>query len=259
MPEPSDLDLWRCTETTLRSTVVPALDDEVARTAAQRLVGVAVHARTRPPDPTGERVAELSAVLDALAENPLVFSEWPIVSNAPAAVMTAVARVLVAAVDDAGPTGDAVRAQLRSLAVRHVDDDLAVTNRLLDYLGAPFDDRFDEHALDGIRADVALAAEAGATVARRALERCLDGYRAATDVPIPLLEEAAAWLERRLVAAAAVAADDTFWAAFHQFARACAQLGCLVELAGPCPSPDLVIVGTAVQRTSLRRLAELIN
>lgn len=139
MPEPSDLELWHCVETTLRTVLLPSITDEWARTAAVHLVGLAGHAATRPDDRTAERAAELSCVMDQLAENPLVRSEWPIVSCAPEAVLTAVSRVLVAAVDDDGPAGDAIRQQLRTVVVRHVDDDLAVTGRLLPYFRGVLD------------------------------------------------------------------------------------------------------------------------
>ena len=143
------------------------------------------------------------------------------------------------------------------MVVRHVEDDLAVTERLLAYLGEPYDDRFDDLALQRTRHDVVASADGAADAARCEIDRWCDVYRRSSALPSPLLDEAAAWLRRRATAFPC-AADAPFWAAFHQFARACAQLACLVELGGPCPSPEQVIVGTAVQQMSMRRLAELI-
>lgn len=139
MAEPTDCELWRCVETTLRNVLIPAVGDEWARTTAIHLVGLAGHAATRPDDRTAERAVELSRVMDALAENPLVVSEWPIVSSEPAQVLAAVSRVLVAAVGDDSASGDAIREQLRTVVIRQVDDDLAVTGRLIPFFRGQLD------------------------------------------------------------------------------------------------------------------------
>ncbi|MCB0955632.1 MAG: hypothetical protein R2694_17385 [Ilumatobacteraceae bacterium] len=139
--QPTAAELWRGVEATVRDVLLPALTDDWARAAAVQLVGLARYAQRRPADPTGERAAELAAALDSLGHNVHVAAHWrgdDVVEVAD--VLAAVAAVLVAAVDDDGADGDEVRAVLRPIAVRHLDEELAVTGPLV----AAFRGQLDE-------------------------------------------------------------------------------------------------------------------
>jgi hypothetical protein len=125
--------MWRCVETTVRDVLLPGLSDDWARVTAVQLVGMARFAASRPPDPTPARAAELAGVLDRLVANPVVADHWPAPSANPAGVLQAVGAVLAAAVSRADPDGDQVRAELRPVVSRHLDEDLAVTSMLMPY------------------------------------------------------------------------------------------------------------------------------
>ncbi|MCB0982939.1 MAG: hypothetical protein KDB17_20145, partial [Ilumatobacter sp.] len=73
---PTDAELWRGVEATVRNVLLPALSDDWARAAAVQLVGLARYAQRRPADPTGDRAAELAAALDSLGHNALVAAHW---------------------------------------------------------------------------------------------------------------------------------------------------------------------------------------
>jgi aminoglycoside phosphotransferase (APT) family kinase protein len=49
-----------------------------------------------------------------------------------------------------------------------------------------------------------------------------------------------------------------YWTAFNLFKGACANITCRTAFAGPNPSPNMAIIGTALHQTFLRRLADLI-
>jgi aminoglycoside phosphotransferase (APT) family kinase protein len=49
-----------------------------------------------------------------------------------------------------------------------------------------------------------------------------------------------------------------YWSAFNFFKGACANLTCLDVFAGANPAPNMAIIGTALQQTFLRRLADLV-
>jgi len=131
--EPPDDQLWRSVEATVRTVLLPAIEEEWARVIAVQLAGMARLASTRPPDPAPARAAELAAALDALAGNPIVAAHWPPPDRTPACVCAAVAAVLADAVSNDGVAGDEVRADVRSIVSRHLDDDLAVTAPLMPY------------------------------------------------------------------------------------------------------------------------------
>jgi len=128
--------MWRSVEVTVRNVLLPSLADDWARVAAVQLVGMARFAATRPPDPTAERAAELAAALDRLTDHPVVSVHWKGSSTDPAVVFTAVSAVLAETVAR-GADGDAeraaVRAELRPIVRRHLDDDLDVTGMLMPY------------------------------------------------------------------------------------------------------------------------------
>ena len=133
MHEPSDAEMWRSVEATVRDVLLPSLADDWARVTAIQLVGMARFAATRPPDPTAARVAELAEALDRLRDNPIVAPNWPVPAAAPEAVLAAVGAVLAGAVARGDAAGDEVRAQLRPVVRRHLDEDLAVTGMLMPY------------------------------------------------------------------------------------------------------------------------------
>jgi hypothetical protein len=131
--EPTDAAMWRSVEATVRDVLLPALTDDWARVTAIQLLGMAQLATTRPPDPTSRRVAELAQVLDRLGDNPLVAPHWAGPAASPEAVLAAVGSVLAGAVARDDAASDEVRAELRPVVVRHLDEDLAVTGPLMPY------------------------------------------------------------------------------------------------------------------------------
>ena len=133
MAEPSDAEMWRSVEATVRDVLLPSIADDWARVIAVQLVGMARYAATRPADPTAARVAELTDVLDRLAGNAVVAAHWPVPSAGPGAVLAATSAVLADAVARDDAASDDVRAELRSVVSRHLDEDLAVTGMLMPY------------------------------------------------------------------------------------------------------------------------------
>jgi hypothetical protein len=131
--EPSDAAMWRAVEATVRDVLLPSVAEDWARVAAVQLVGMARFAATRPADPTPSRVAELAAVLDRLSDNPVVAPHWPVPTASPEAVLGAAGAVLAGAVARDDDAADEVRAELRPVVSRHLDDDLAVTRMLMPY------------------------------------------------------------------------------------------------------------------------------
>jgi hypothetical protein len=128
-----DADLWRSVERTVRNVLLPALDSEWARISAVQLIGMARYAAARPDDPGPERARELADLLDGLSANPIVAAQWPQRTTEPAAVAQSVGRVLADAVGRDDAAGDEVRAVLRPVVVRQLDDELAVTGVMVPY------------------------------------------------------------------------------------------------------------------------------
>jgi hypothetical protein len=131
--EPADAELWRSVEATVRTVLLPALDEEWAQVIAVQLAGIARLAMTRPSDPLPARVAELAEALDRLAANPIVAAHWSASTSEPDKVLTAVSVVLADAVARDDAAADEVRAGIRALVSRQLDDDLAVTGPLMPY------------------------------------------------------------------------------------------------------------------------------
>ena len=138
MAEPTDAQLWRGVEHTVRRVLLPAMEDEWARAAAVQLIGLARYAATRSAGRVEVNAAELAEVLDALASNPLVARHRP-ASRSPADVFAVAGAVLADAVNDDGPAGDEVRAVLRPMVMRQLDDELAVTGPLVPYFRGQID------------------------------------------------------------------------------------------------------------------------
>ena len=133
MGEPSDAEMWHSVEATVRDVVLPSISDEWARVITVQLVGMAHYAATRPGDRTAARVIELAETLDRLAGNPVVAAHWPSQSTEPRTVLAVVSAVLGDAVSRDDEAGDEVRAGLRTIVSRHLDEDLAVTGMLMPY------------------------------------------------------------------------------------------------------------------------------
>ncbi len=128
-----DAEIFRSIETTVRDVLLPALpdDEQWARAAATQLVGLARYAAGREPDATAGRVAELAEVLATLVENPIVGVAWD-GDRSQRSVMAASGAALAAAVGRNDPAADQIRALLRPVIVRQLDDELRVTAPLVD-------------------------------------------------------------------------------------------------------------------------------
>lgn len=127
-----DAELWRCVDATLTDVILPAIgDDEAwARTVAVQLIGLARYAARRPPDDIRSQVDELAAVLDSLAANPIVAEIWP-GGRSVAEVLAVTSAALATAVTRDDPAADEIRAVLRPVVVRQLDDELAHTSPLV--------------------------------------------------------------------------------------------------------------------------------
>jgi hypothetical protein len=53
-------------------------------------------------------------------------------------------------------------------------------------------------------------------------------------------------------------ADLRYWRAFNFFKGACANLSCLRAFEGGNPAPNMAMIGTVLQQTFLRQLADLV-
>jgi hypothetical protein len=126
-----DAELWRCVDATLTNVILPAVADgeDWARAATVQLIGLVRYAAGRPADASAARHAEVVDALTALAGNPLV--DWD-GSADDSSVQAAAGRALAAAVGRTDADADAVRAVLRPVLLRHLDDELAVTAPLVD-------------------------------------------------------------------------------------------------------------------------------
>lgn len=138
MAEPTDDQLWRGFEHTVRNVLLPAIDDEWARAAAIQLVGLAHYASTRPQGRVDANTAELARVLATLSSNHIV-ARVPLTSGSAADVFAAAGAALAGAVDDDGPDGDEIRAVLRPVVTRQLDDELAATAPLIPYFRGQVD------------------------------------------------------------------------------------------------------------------------
>ncbi|HTN81353.1 MAG TPA: hypothetical protein VMK16_16910 [Acidimicrobiales bacterium] len=128
----TDSELWAAVETTLHDLLLPAIraDAEWARAAAVQLVGLARYARNRPSDQTEQRITELASALDDLRDNEIVASVWA-GERTDRAVRESVGRALSMAVGRADAAADEIRRALRSIVVRQLDDELAITGPLV--------------------------------------------------------------------------------------------------------------------------------
>lgn len=63
MDRPSERALWTAVIETLRSGVLPYVDDPFAALQTRRLIGLAAYARDRADDPTAHRAAAIRALI----------------------------------------------------------------------------------------------------------------------------------------------------------------------------------------------------
>jgi hypothetical protein len=129
----SDGEIFASVDATVHDVLLPALrqDAEWARAAAIQLVGLVRYAARRRPDRTGERVVEVAELLGRLSTNEIVAAEWDGASSQ-RSVMAAAGAALAAAVGRADDAADEIRAVLRPVLVRQLDDELAETAPLVD-------------------------------------------------------------------------------------------------------------------------------
>ncbi len=140
---PTDEQLWKCMSQTMRSVVLPHLQDPWARVALIRLIGLAEYAPVRGPDPTPERMAELVTCIASLPDRHADLrrslpNPWP--SEDPAIVLDLCGRLLADAVEQDTPAAQSVRTELRPLIVGHLDDELSVTGPLIAAFGGQLSD-----------------------------------------------------------------------------------------------------------------------
>ena len=129
----TDAALWRSVASTLRTVVLPDVQDPFARNAVIQLIGLAHYALGRGDDSSADRVEAIAAALDSLVVNPLVSGYWPVPgSRSSAMVMGVASTVLAEAVGRHDTDSDAIRAALRPLLIADLDEDLVGTAVLLD-------------------------------------------------------------------------------------------------------------------------------
>jgi hypothetical protein len=137
----TDAEIHRSVAATVRDVLLPALADDAdwARATAVHLIGLTRYAAERGPDRSAERVDAVADCLAGLTGNTLVAAVWND-GRSEREVMEAAGAALAAAVGDDGPAATEVRAVLRPLLVRQLDDELAETSPLVD----AFRGRLDE-------------------------------------------------------------------------------------------------------------------
>ncbi|MDP6828458.1 MAG: hypothetical protein QF515_15310 [Pseudomonadales bacterium] len=131
---PTDNDLWHCMSETMRSVILPCLDDPWARVALIRLIGLAEYAPRRGEDPIEQRTRDLTDCVDGLTlkfESLRQFlpADWP--GEGAAATMDVCAKLLSEAVGDDSEQAQAVRDELKPLLLCQLDEDFALTSPLI--------------------------------------------------------------------------------------------------------------------------------
>jgi len=137
----TDDDILRSVEHTVRQLLLPVIPETEAwaRAAAVQLVGLVRYAIQRGDDQTEARVAEVADTLTALAGNELVTAAWN-GDRSQRGVMQAASTVLVNAVGRDDDAADEVRAMLRPILLRQLDDELASTAPLVGAFRGQLDD-----------------------------------------------------------------------------------------------------------------------
>jgi len=125
---PSDHALWASVVATLRDVVLPELGDGFARQSALQLIGVAIYARDRGPDPSHHHEQELSDALDALDEVSITLDLAP---DGPDPWVRA-ASLLAAASGREDEAAVEVASTLRTVLVGQLDRELAAHQVLVD-------------------------------------------------------------------------------------------------------------------------------
>lgn len=126
----TDAEILRSVDETVLTVLLPALRDDAdwARAAAIQLVGLVRYAAGRGADPTTDRIEELAEVLTRLSANDLVTWDG---ERTVGSVNAAAGSAIAAAVGRDDAAADEVRRELRSVVVRHLDDELAETAPLV--------------------------------------------------------------------------------------------------------------------------------
>ncbi len=140
---PTDTQLWRCMSETMRSVVLPRLEDPWARVALIRLIGLAEYAPVRGEDPTPGRVGELVACIERLADRHPELREhlpsaWP--ARDPVEVLDLCGQLLAGAIGQTTAAAESIRAELRPMLVAQLDDDLSGTAPLIAAFGGQLSD-----------------------------------------------------------------------------------------------------------------------
>lgn len=140
---PTDRQLWHCMSETMRSVVLPRLQDPWARVALIRLIGLAEYAPMRGEDPTPGRVAELVACIEGLANRHPELREhlpsaWP--AQDPREVFDLCGQLLAGAVGQTTAGAESIRTELRPMLVAQLDDELSVTTPLIAAFGGQLSD-----------------------------------------------------------------------------------------------------------------------
>ena len=141
---PTDDQLWQCMSETMRSVILPCLEDPFARVAMIRLIGLAEYAPVRGEDPTGRRTSELVACIDGLANRypgvrEQLPEDWPAVE--PTLVLDLCSHLLVEGVGDSGEQAESMRTELKTLLLAHLDEDLAATGPLIVSFGGGLNEK----------------------------------------------------------------------------------------------------------------------
>ena len=141
---PTDDQLWLCMSETMRSVILPRLDDPWARAALIRLIGLAEFAPKRGEDPSEQRTSETIACIDQLASNyPDIAAQlpggWPGVDQGQ--VLDLCSQLLAASVGDENEQANAVRIQLKTLLKVHLTEDFTVSSPLITSFAGGLNDR----------------------------------------------------------------------------------------------------------------------
>lgn len=141
---PTDDQLWLCMSETMRSVILPSLEDPWARVALIRLIGLAEYAPKRGSDPTARRIAELIACIDQLSVRFAGIREQ-LPDNWPEPDATSVLRfsgqLLAGTIADTSEQSSAIQADLKTLLLAQLDDDLSASTPLIMSFGGELNEQ----------------------------------------------------------------------------------------------------------------------
>ena len=142
--QPTDDQLWLCMSETMRSVILPCVEDPWARTALIRLIGLAEYAPQRGEDPTTQRLRDLTTCIDQLASRYAGISEqlpeqWPSVDQRQ--LLDLCSSFLVNSVGDTSEQAKAVQKELKALLLSQLNNDLDVSRPLIASFMGELNDR----------------------------------------------------------------------------------------------------------------------